>query len=192
MEPLPAASAVLLMGGRSARMGRNKALLRLPNGATLWEHQRRTLESVSPHVMLSVRGVPEFEIGASECVVDEGEEAGPLGGLRAALLAARFPRLVVLAVDMPRMSAEFLSGMLRRSNESAGVLPIVGGMAQPVSAVYPTRILPLVTGQLRARTFGLKALIEAAVRAGMLRKWEVPASDHALFTNWNTPSDVGI
>ena len=77
-------SAVLLAGGKSSRMGRDKALLEI-DGEPLWRRQLATLRALEPE-QLMVSGPPR---GEGETVADEIEDAGPLGGVAAALPNAR-------------------------------------------------------------------------------------------------------
>src|SRR2546428_9892635 len=94
-------SAVLLAGGQSTRMGRDKAGIVL-DGIPLWQRQFEILRELRPHEIF-ISGPPRKEWSGLEVVADETPDAGPLAGLVASLRRCRSPLLLVLAVDLPRM-----------------------------------------------------------------------------------------
>src|SRR5476651_1092157 len=101
---MPSFSAVVLAGGRSTRMGSDKALLSLPGSdLLLWQRQVRVLEELKPEEIFwsgaARPGLPEN----LRLIADEVENAGPLAGISACLNLLESDLLVVLAIDLPRM-----------------------------------------------------------------------------------------
>ncbi len=185
--PLPFA-AVLLAGGRSRRMGRDKALLPLGDGLLLWQRQLDVLRQLEP-AELFVSG-PRREGFPPEliCLLDEQPGRGPLGGISSALGATRAPLLVVLAVDLPRMTPEFLRGLLERSTDGRGVVPWhhASDLYEPLAAVYPSACLTLVQARLNGDDWSLQRFVRAAGQT--LHAYEIGAGEEAIFTNWNEPA----
>ena len=135
----PAVSAFILTGGKSERMGHDKALLRLPSGATLLEHALAVASSVASEVgIVGPRLRYETYAWAGEIVEDIFPDRGPLGGIHAALSASRTDWNVFLAVDLPQVSSDLLLWMLkmaRADNKEVTVASVAGGM-HPLCGVY--------------------------------------------------------
>jgi molybdopterin-guanine dinucleotide biosynthesis protein A len=124
-------------------MGCPKALIEV-EGKPLWRRQVELLRSLGPsELMVSAGGDWAVEPGPWTVVRDRVAGLGPLGGIDAALEATSSDRLLVLAVDMPAMSARFL-GELVRAPGPRGVVPVEGGLYQGLAAVYPGSIRPLL------------------------------------------------
>jgi len=127
---LPAA-LVILAGGRSRRMGRDKATLPV-DGVTLLEWMVRRLGPEFAETIVAGAPAPE---GAREAS-DRRADAGPLAGIEAGLLAARSPFAFVVASDMPRASARLAAVLLARCAGHDAAVPRVDGRAQPTCAAY--------------------------------------------------------
>src|SRR4051812_12491871 len=98
-------SAALFAGGRSSRMGSDKALLEI-DGIPLWQRQLHTLQELHPtEIFLAGPVRPHWIESGLQIVGDVKADAGPLGGLVAVLRRCRATRLLVLAIDLPRMPA---------------------------------------------------------------------------------------
>ena len=187
-------AAVLLAGGQSRRMGQDKALLRLPDGRRLWERQLATLRGLEPEELFISGPVREGFPADVKCLADEVPGRGPLGGIVPALDAMRSERLVVLAVDLPAMTAGFLRALLMsESGEPAlgGVIPQTsGGFFEPLAAVYPKTALTEAQARLRGGDLSLQRFIRRLVETGEVVARAVLPREAALFANWNQPDDL--
>ena len=113
---------------------------------------------------------------------------GPLGGIAAALRAMRSPRLVVLAVDLPRMSADFLRGLLAAER---GVVPQTDdGFFEPLAAIYPHTALADAEEHLRGSDRSLQTFVRRLLASAQVSARPVLAAEAPLFVNWNHPEDV--
>jgi molybdopterin-guanine dinucleotide biosynthesis protein A len=192
-NPIPFAAA-LLAGGRSLRMGRDKA--RLPwGGEPLWRHQWRTLAALEPSsLLLSCRTVDDFpDLGGGRAVADAWPEAGPAGGLASCLAVMEEPLLVALGVDMPAMPSGFLHELLSCAHIGRGVAVRQRdntGRArwEPLAAVWPREMLPLMESSLRSGCGSLQKILASAEAAGLMMAWDDPVPS-AWLANANTPSD---
>jgi molybdenum cofactor guanylyltransferase len=186
-------SAVILAGGKSTRMGRDKAWLPL-DGQPLLARQIAVVRELDP-LELFFSGRADVDYGALGCrlLTDRFPDAGPLAGIEVALDAASAPRLLVLAVDMPHMSADVLRQLVRQCTETKGVIPRLAGEIEPLAAVYPKSAWPLVTELLSkpaATSPSARAFAERCVTAGLARFVDFPASSARCFANWNVPTDA--
>ncbi len=163
-------------------MGRDKAFLEMA-GEPLWRRQLQTLQKLSPE-QLMISGPPHDDWNDYEIVADEVADAGPLAGVTAALRKCTAPRLVVLAVDLPQMTAEFLRSL------GPGAVPRSPEGFEPLAAVYPVACLAPALQALRNGDFSMQNFIRRAIDAGLLDEREISATELSLFSNLNTPADL--
>lgn len=195
-------TGVVLCGGKSLRMGCDKAELEL-GGRRLIDYPLGVLREVAGRVVLASGAEARFSELGAECVLDPVPDGGPLAGLVAGLAAARAPEsrtpwVVVLACDMPRAKSELLRRLLERAARGgldAALFETRGGV-EPLCAVYSTAcysaaLLALAAGERRMLSFfggrdGLRRLAVASFSEadlGLTRSEVEPA------TNVNTPQD---
>ncbi|MEZ0386151.1 MAG: molybdenum cofactor guanylyltransferase, partial [Verrucomicrobium sp.] len=105
-------AAVLLAGGQSRRMGKDKAWLDW-EGQPLWQVQLGKLQTLHPaKLMIACREEQALTpVGGVELVLDPPDNQGPLPAILRCLELARLP-LLVLGVDMPQMTADLLQSIV--------------------------------------------------------------------------------
>lgn len=181
-------SAVLLAGGKSSRMGRDKAFLEI-GGEPLWRRQRKILRQLGP-AQLMISGPRREEWSNCDVVCDEIENAGPLAGVAAALANCTSSHLVVLAIDLPRMSSNFLQLLLALCGPNRGAVPRRANGFEPLAAVYPASCAIAANAVLQGGEFSMQSF----VRKGMDESWlvarEISTAEDSLFINLNTPADL--
>ncbi len=128
---------ILLAGGLGTRLGLGvpKALAPL-GGATLLERARAVLDAVCGEVVVAAPAGLVLPVPAAERVCDPEDGGGPLGGLVAGLESRRFRRAIVLGVDFPLMRPGLLAALADMLAGHTAVLPLAGGMPQPLAAAY--------------------------------------------------------
>jgi molybdenum cofactor guanylyltransferase len=182
-------SSGLLVGGKSTRMGRDKCLIEV-DGIPMWRRQIDLLSSLSPEVFVIAPRCPQWLPKTAIWVQDVVPDAGPIGGLAAALSKAAHQNILVLAVDMPAITSAFLKKMLPMTDQDAGIVPQIGERYEPLCAVYPRNALSVVNAQLfLQRKYSLQSLLRVLIRSGLMRSFSVPPSELCLFHNLNFPSD---
>jgi molybdopterin-guanine dinucleotide biosynthesis protein A len=171
-------------------MKRDKALLEV-GGAPLLLRTARLLESVvgAP----SVIGDPAtYKSLALPVIADDWPGAGPLGGIATALRASTASWNLVVACDLPYLTAEFLRFLLARAVASTAeaVLPMNARGAEPLCAMYHKRGEPAIRAALesgiRKVTDGLQNI---HVETIPLAEWKAFDSEGLLFKNMNLPQD---
>lgn len=183
-------SAVILAGGNSSRMGRDKAWLEV-GGQRLLERQiERVREAGAEEVLISGRADTDYAGFGGRVLRDQFAGVGPLAGIEHALAVAKSPALLVLAVDLAEMSGEFLRRLAAGCSTDVGVMPRVNGNLEPLAAFYPKSAHALAKAQLAGERFAVKDFAERCVQCGFSRFIEVAASDAHHFANWNSPADV--
>lgn len=134
-----------------------------------------------------ISGRPRAEWSACEIVADAMADAGPLAGVAAALQRCSAPLLVVLAVDLPRMTPAFLRSLCR---DPRGAVPRGPDGFEPLAAVYPATCASLAQEALQGGDFSMQHFVRSAIELGLLAERKISAAESALFVNLNTPADL--
>jgi molybdopterin-guanine dinucleotide biosynthesis protein A len=183
-------SAALFAGGRSSRMGRDKAFLPI-DGVPLWQRQLRILQALAPsEIFLAGPAQAEWIDCDLEIVADAAHDSGPLGGLVAVLRRCQSSKLLVLAIDLPNMTTAYLKDLLALCPENAGVVPKKNERFEPLAAIYPARCLALAESCLQSGDYSLQRLVRRATDTGLMTTRKIMDADKALFFNLNTPADL--
>jgi molybdenum cofactor guanylyltransferase len=183
-------SAVLLAGGESRRMGKDKATL-LFCGRPLWQIQLETLRKLElEEIFVSARTDPIWRPADAQFVSDVHPSRGPLSGLAAALTRMRSSHLLALAIDMPFISESYLRRLCDQIEPACGVLPKIANRAEPLAAIYPREANVDFHIALAGPDFSLQALTSRLVGAGKLRPVVVSEEAREFFVNVNQPADL--
>ena len=183
-------TAFILAGGKSTRMGTDKALVAL-NGRTLLA---RTLD-LARSVVSDVRIVGDSGKFAAfaPVVEDVFRECGPLGGIHAALRASSTELNLILAVDVPFVSLAFSQYLIRRAEGASALatVPRAGGGWQPLCAVYRREFANAAEGALRAGRYKIDALFDT-VRVQAIEELELADAGFSprIFRNLNTKEEL--
>jgi molybdopterin-guanine dinucleotide biosynthesis protein A len=186
-------TGVVLAGGRSRRMGADKAAL-LIEGEPLLRRVVGRLRPALPAVL--VVGPPELAplVPGVRVVPDTRPGMGPLAGLEAALAAIETPRAFVVACDMPFVAPALIRAMADYAAANApdadAVVLRSGEDVEPLHSVYSTARLPVVTELLDAGTRSLHDLL-ARLRVAEFPTAEATRLDPSGLSafNANTPSE---
>jgi molybdopterin-guanine dinucleotide biosynthesis protein A len=177
-------------GGRSLRMGRDKALL--PWGETdLLGHAIARLRAVTADVRVLCGPAPRYLDRGVPIVTDEAKDAGPLAGVVAGLSAAAGHPGLFLAVDLPHVPVSLLARLVELSEGWDAVVPVSPLGPEPLCALYgPACLAPMraaiAAGEPRVATSwpGVRMRRPAAEELA-------PHGDpRVLFRNLNTPGDL--
>ena len=183
-------SAVLLAGGESRRMGTDKAMI-LFRGKPLWQIQLETLRRLRPaEIFLSVRTDPSWRPRDVQFIADVPPSRGPLSGIAASLVNTRTAHLLVLAIDMPFMTENYLRSICDAMEPGRGVIANINNRAEPLAAVYPREAEIDFRTALAGADFSLQNLVRQLVRSGKLREISVTKEERRLFRNLNNMADV--
>jgi molybdenum cofactor guanylyltransferase len=143
-------SGFVLTGGRSTRMGRDKAGLAL-NGRTLLEQALDVLRQVTGEVCI-LGSKQLYTNHGARVIEDIYAGCGPLGGIHAALSHTRTDFNLITAVDTPFLAPEFLSYLAERAMKAHAVVttPEIAGYRQPLCSVYSRDFLTIAEAALIA------------------------------------------
>lgn len=175
----------VLAGGRSSRMGQDKALLPW-KGETLWERQVRVLREWGASPAAVVRAADQPGLG-DPCWRDGRPGMGPLAGLEAALEhCPAGGRMAVLAVDLAWMEPAWFEWLAGRVSAGRGAVARHSGRYEPLAALYPASALGPVRARLDRGELRLQDLVGDLISAGILEAFYPPPRLLPAVGNLNT------
>lgn len=184
------ASAAVLAGGESRRMGKDKAWIDF-HGRPLVEHVVERLEGFSDDVFVVAKDPAPFEEAGLRVVADERDEQTPLAGIAAALGAARNRWVLVVGCDMPFVSAAVGRMLLRRAEEVDVVVPVRRSRLEPLHAVWGTSAADAIEEALEAGEHAVVDVLDrlevAEVEEAMWQAWD---PDGLAMRSVNTPEEL--
>jgi molybdopterin-guanine dinucleotide biosynthesis protein A len=193
----------VLAGGRSLRMGRDKAGVVLA-GRRLLDHMLGKLRALGLRARVAGLREPVVE-NTAEIFTDAHPDCGPLSGMETALARSEAALVMVLGVDLPLLPTEFLAWMLRRASitGATATIPRLLGKPQPLCAVYRRELVPGITAALEAGDYRVMNIVERATGAGRLDcfdaervaatgAWRSAVPTHQQFMNCNTPAELKV
>ena len=184
-------SAVLLAGGKSRRMGQDKATFLFRN-MPLWQIQLDLLRKLElEQLFISAQTDPPWRPADIEFVPDDQPSRGPLSGIAAALSRITTNHLLALAIDMPFMTESYLRSLCERVERGVGVIPLIENRAEPLAAIYPRDAHDDVVDALSGSDFSLQSLVGKLIAAGKLQAIQVSEEEKTFFRNLNEPGDLG-
>lgn len=180
----------VLAGGKSSRMGTDKAALSL-KGRTLLEHALAAIRPVcEPVFIIGSRALySDFGPGYEDIVPG----CGPLGGIHSALTHSQTELNLIIAVDTPFLTPELLRYLAERAAEASCtiVAPRIAGHVQPLCAVYSRKFLSIATDALKTGKYKLATLFPSestlVITEPELERFAFTAN---MFENLNTPEDL--
>lgn len=182
----PGVTGVILAGGMSQRMGRDKALLEV-HGETLFSRVQRTLASVCSRVQIA--GERPDLAHADLAAFADCHPGSSLGGLHNALTNNDSEWVLVLPCDLPFPSPTLLRTLCAARAGYQAVIPRTASGAEPLIACYHRSTLPLIEEQLAEGNLRLTDLLgRLAVR--YLDEDSLPSGWRRALTNLNRPQDL--
>ena len=186
------ASAIILAGGKSSRMGFDKQLLKID--------ERRLMDSLIHKLhkefeeIIIVTNRPELYLGLSHIITrDILKDKGPLGGIHAGLNKSSSQYAFVVACDMPNINMEYVQYMKSqlRGPDSMGCVTEFGDWIEPFSGFYSVEFIQYIEKYLETNRRSINGLIEdfdiTYIKENHARKFS-PNWD--MFLNLNTKEDL--
>jgi molybdopterin-guanine dinucleotide biosynthesis protein A len=157
MDPL---DGVVLAGGKSRRLGVDKALLDL-GGAPLLQTVVQRVSQICPRVIVAVDRAGRYgRLGlTARLVADASPGLGPLAGLQSGLQACATAHALVVSCDLPFLNVELLRYMAGLPRDYQALLPHSAGRDHPLHAVYARTCLPEVDALLAAGGGSMRQLL---------------------------------
>ena len=182
-------SAAIMAGGKSKRMGQDKAWIEL-DGEPIIRRVANVLALVADEVIV-VANDPRYAALGLRVVPDKFPDGGALGGIATGVSAASHDRVLVAACDMPFLSAEVWRVLLDHRYEADVVIPRIGGEYETLHALYTKACLAPMERALGAGKMRVISFFDE-VRVQAIDERELRVADPTLrsFTNVNTPEEL--
>ena len=177
-------------GGRSLRMGRDKALL--PWGETdLLGHAIARLRAVTAEVRILCGPAPRYLDRGVPIVTDEVKDAGPLAGVVSGLSATAGHPGLFLAVDLPHVPASLLARLVELSEGWDAAVPVSPRGPEPLCALYGPACLAPMRRRMAAGELGMTAFWpDVRVRRPAADELARHGDPDVVFRNLNAPGDL--
>jgi molybdopterin-guanine dinucleotide biosynthesis protein A len=169
-------------------MGSNKALLPL-NGKPMIEHVASTLRNVVPWLTIVSDHADPYRFLNLPIIPDLVRDAGPLGGIHAALSALAAPAVLVVGCDTPFLSVPLLQYLLNTPHTSSAIIARADNRVHPLCGIYHREALPRIGQFLSAGRFKLLELVDELGADIIDITPSLPFYRPDLFTNVNDLPD---
>jgi molybdopterin-guanine dinucleotide biosynthesis protein A len=171
-------------------MGVDKATV-VVDGEPLWQRQLRVLREMKLEALwLSVKSVPSWRPVEVEVIADPSPSRGALSGVAAGLGRLKTSHLLVLAIDLPRMTSEHLRKLWSMASPGVGIIPQHGDYFEPLCAIYPVEALELAKRSLLNADASLQTFARTLVECSQARIHRLGEDELPLCLNMNRPADV--
>lgn len=179
-------SVIILAGGKSSRMGKDKGLLPF-RGKRIVEHVIAAALNITKELII-VTADPAYEIWGYPCVKDLYPGCGPLGGICSGLHHSPAKRSLVLACDMPFLHRELLENMVKSSGEEQVLLTMHNHRPEPLCSIYDQSVQSVIRSQIEQNQLKITDALEG------LQTRRISFDDEAWFrgnefTNLNSPEE---
>lgn len=183
-------TGIVLAGGKSSRMGVNKAFIEFGD-RRLIEATVACLKALFPEVLIIANDPPLYAYLGVKIISDLIPDSGSLGGIYTGLSVASYPTCFFVACDMPFLNAELIKCLVREAEGWDAVVPRVKGELQPLHAVYAKSCLPLIKESIDASVLKIARFFPKA-KVKIIEEPALRALDPDLlgFVNVNTPVEL--
>jgi molybdopterin-guanine dinucleotide biosynthesis protein A len=140
-------TGVILAGGKSSRMGRDKALLNL-NGKSFIQHIGETLKNNFNEVIIITDQVEMYRFMCLPIYEDVFKDRGPLGGIHSAFMHSHLDKLFIVSTDLPLINSASIHYLLSRESQGDSIVFSVGDKIQPLFGLYNRTCFPTIENHL--------------------------------------------
>ncbi|WP_338471094.1 molybdenum cofactor guanylyltransferase [Niallia sp. XMNu-256] len=184
-------TGIILAGGKSSRMGTNKALLTI-EGKTVIERIVESLEQMVDHIIIVTNHFSDYEFLQLPMVEDKQKDMGPLAGIEAGLSASNTEKNLIVACDMPFISIDLGKYLLTLLDHYQAAVPEIDGQLHPLFAAYRKQIVPRVAQSLSEKQLRIRQLLHT-IHVKIVINEELTAqgisTEHIYFFNMNHPNE---
>ena len=176
---------VIFAGGKSSRMGEDKALLAFGNFPTLTEFQLHKFQSHFDHVFISCKTRDKFDFEA-KFIEDNPlyHDNAPFIGLLSVFETLQCDEVFVLSVDTPFFEKEHFKKLLSQNDKESTIIVSKSSRgAQPLCAIYKKEVLPIMIDLIAQKRYRFSGLFDKVPTK------YVDFTDDDIFTNLNFPED---
>lgn len=180
---------LILVGGKSQRMGTNKSFVLL-DGKPMLEVVLSIIRPLFSHQPILVANSSNLYAHLNLPIVEDiYKEKGPLGGIHAALSYSSTPYIFVFGCDMPFLQPALIEYMVNKLEDEDILIPRDGKRIEPLHAIYSKNCLPAVEAQIRQGSFKIQSFF-SQVRIKYLEKEDLAVFGQSCFSNINNQEEL--
>lgn len=173
-------AGVVLMGGQSTRMGKDKSTIIWKNDSLL-NHQYQLIKSVCKEAYLSINSSQISKVSPDyPCIVDEYDEIGPIGGIFTCLNNLKSD-LLVIPIDMPLLSKDLLLELCQSSMSSCFK---TNNQLEPFPSYWSIKTLDTINESINSSNFSISNVMKEAGFS------QISTHHKSQFANMNYPQDL--
>ena len=181
-------TGIILAGGKSIRMGEDKALLKIGN-STFIESIYNTLKPICSELIISTNN-PQVKIKGIESIPDEIENIGPMGGIYTCLKYSKSKKNIIISVDTPFINTELLQYLLERSKETKVTICKHYEKLHPLIGIYSVEFLKILEKDISEENYKTILAVKKSNHSIINITRDLPFYHPGLFLNINNPEDL--
>ncbi|EIJ80238.1 formate dehydrogenase family accessory protein FdhD [Bacillus methanolicus PB1] len=182
------ATGIILAGGKSRRMGTNKALL-IVDGLTIIERIAKELGKITTEIIIATNNFEDYQFLNLPMVEDKIKGKGPLAGIQAGLAESKNEKNLIATCDMPFISAKLGAFLLQSLDEYEAAVPEVSGRLHPLYAAYRKETLGAVNRAIADENLKIRHFLKT-VNAKIVTENDFPFTlNEKYLYNMNHPEE---
>lgn len=183
-------SAIILAGGKSSRMGYDKAFIKI-GGKAIIERTTETLKPLFDEIIIVANEPAKYSRFDLKVVKDIKPDCGPLSGIHSGLVNSDTQFNFVVACDMPFLNPSLIKFLCLKIDGYDGVVPIIKDKPQPLHAIYSKSLLPLLEDALEGGDYALHTILNKAnIKISELSDFKERDGLQLEFRNINDEKDL--
>lgn len=182
-----AITAIILAGGKSSRMQKDKGLIDFM-GNMMIGHVINKVRELTSDIIIITKNPAYLQFGYP-CFNDIYPNAGPLGGIFTGLVNSGTEKNLVVGCDTPLLSAALLRSLTERTNDEDVLITVNKGKAEPLFAIYSRKCIPYFEERIKTGKFKVVDALQYVKTTVMNLDYEGWAVGDE-FTNFNTPEEL--
>ena len=182
-------TGIILAGGASSRMGKDKGLCEF-RGKALINYAIEALVPLCDTILISSNNVDDYQEFGYQVVVDEYKGIGPIGGIYSSLRNSATKHNLVISCDTPFLVTQLLEYILSNSANYDVVVPEhSNSFIEPLAAYYSSNIIKQLESSIKRKDYKLMNFF-TRVKFKSIKVDNIPGYSNKLFKNLNTPDDL--
>ena len=182
-------NAIILAGGKSNRMGSDKALIPF-KGATLLEQSVKLWQPKFKSILISSND-PAHKMQGCKTIPDKIPDCGPIGGIYSCLEESDTDWNFFISVDSPFVEPELVRFLISEINDYQAVIPFHLNGKEPLIGLYHKSSLPFFQKHILEGSFKMHYLLEK-IQVNFVDVQSMVDANAQLFKNLNRPEDLNI
>lgn len=182
-------TGIILAGGASSRMGKDKGLCEF-KGKSLVSYAIEALLPICDTILISSNNTENYQKFGFDVVLDQYKNIGPIGGIFSSLNRSTTYHNLVVSCDTPFINTQLMEYVLSNSNGYDIVVPEHGdSYVEPLAAYYSSSIISILQESINQKDYKIMNLF-SKVRFRSIKVDTISGYSTKLFKNLNTPSDL--